>query len=127
MEGLSVHPQSMHESPSSLYSPVQSAFCCLHPLLPQDVFPPNIYYKIFTYRHIVDLCAFSPRDYTSLDLRRPLPSSVHNKGENKAVKCVKGGAEGTCEGTDNWYKRWENNGWRMVPSRVSEEEGEGRL
>ncbi len=88
----------------------------LYPLPSQDVFPPNIYYKIFTYRNIVDLCAFSPRDYTSMDLRRPLPSNIHNTGKKKAVDCVK---EGACGRTDNWYKRWENNGWRMVPSRVS--------
>ena len=59
-----------------------------------------------------------------MDLRRPLPSSIHNTREKSAVDCVKDGAEEMGRRTDNWYKRWENNGWRMVPSRVSE--GRGR-
>jgi hypothetical protein len=37
---------------------------------PQVKFPPNIYYKIFTRRPVLDLCACSPRDYTAMSNRR---------------------------------------------------------
>lgn len=32
-------------------------------------FPPLVFYKIFTHRSIVDICAFGPRDYAS-EVRR---------------------------------------------------------
>ncbi len=48
--------------------------------LAQVNFPPNIYYKVFTNRPVVDLCAYSPRDYTAMAHRHRLPRDVHNKG-----------------------------------------------
>nr|KAF6437047.1 hypothetical protein HJG59_001666 [Molossus molossus] len=65
----------------------------------EDKFPPNIYYKIFTERHIEDLCANSPRDYTKLSAKY----KSHIKSDNLQ--------EGDQSG---WYHRTENNGWRPV-------------
>ncbi|KAM6173906.1 protein MFI [Erethizon dorsatum] len=62
-------------------------------------FPPDIYYKIFTHRHIEDLCANSPRDYTKFPAKR----TSHNKDERPRG-----------EDHSGWYRRVENNGWRTV-------------
>ncbi|KAJ7363686.1 hypothetical protein OS493_009849 [Desmophyllum pertusum] len=68
---------------------------------------PNIYYKIFTHRNVVDMCANAPRDYTKASTKRLPVEYVHNKRQ-------------TTEGDDRsgWYERWENNGWRLVSDRV---------
>ncbi|XP_044609331.1 protein MFI [Equus asinus] len=65
-------------------------------------FPPEIYYKIFTHRHIEDLCANSPRDYTKL----PVKHTSHIKSNNPQE-----------EDQSGWYRRTENNGWRPVSDR----------
>ncbi|XP_042636292.1 protein MFI [Orycteropus afer afer] len=65
-------------------------------------FPPSIYYKIFTHRHIEDLCANSPRDYTKL----PPKYTSHIKSDNLQEDDHSG-----------WYRRIENNGWRPVSDR----------
>ncbi|XP_031200826.1 uncharacterized protein C11orf65 homolog isoform X2 [Mastomys coucha] len=65
-------------------------------------FPPEIYYKIFTHRHIEDLCANSPRDYTKL----PARYTSHNKDDPPQT-----------EDNSGWYRRVENNGWRPVSYR----------
>ncbi|XP_065913385.1 protein MFI-like [Dysidea avara] len=71
-----------------------------------EQFPPSVYYKIFTYQNIVDLGAYSPRDYTAMSWKQPLPRDVHNKGTTIS------------QSTDGWYCRWENNGWRLVSDRL---------
>ncbi|XP_069325075.1 protein MFI [Eulemur rufifrons] len=65
-------------------------------------FPPHVYYKIFTDRHIEDLCANSPRDYTKL----PAKHTSHNKSDHLQE-----------EDHSGWYRRIENNGWRPVSDR----------
>ncbi|XP_066103466.1 protein MFI isoform X1 [Saccopteryx bilineata] len=65
-------------------------------------FPPDIYYKIFTERHIEDLCANSPRDYTKLRAKY----ASHIKSDNLEE-----------EDHSGWYRRVENNGWRPVSER----------
>ncbi|XP_023565325.1 uncharacterized protein C11orf65 homolog isoform X1 [Octodon degus] len=65
-------------------------------------FPPDIYYKVFTHRHIEDLCANSPRDYTRLPAKR----ASHNKDDHLQE-----------EDHSGWYRRVENNGWRPVSDR----------
>nr|XP_035120343.2 protein MFI [Callithrix jacchus] len=62
-------------------------------------FPPDIYYKIFTHRHIEDLCANSPRNYAKL----PAKHTSHNKDDHLQK-----------EDCSDWYRRTENNGWRAV-------------
>ncbi|KAM4718543.1 protein MFI isoform 2-T2 [Anableps anableps] len=68
-------------------------------------FPPRVYYKIFTYRPIVDLCASSPRDYNQLGRKKLL----HQKGDE---------ALNQTEERLGWYQRVENNTWRLFCSKV---------
>ncbi|KAF6332609.1 hypothetical protein mRhiFer1_001672 [Rhinolophus ferrumequinum] len=65
-------------------------------------FPPEIYYKIFTQRHVEDLCANSPRDYTKLAAKY----TSHIKSDKLQE-----------EDRSGWYRRIENNGWRPVADR----------
>nr|KAF6342571.1 hypothetical protein mPipKuh1_001639 [Pipistrellus kuhlii] len=65
-------------------------------------FPPEIYYKIFTERHVEDLCANSPRDYTKLSAKY----ASHTRSDNLQKQDRRG-----------WYHRIENNGWRLVSER----------
>uniref|UniRef100_A0A3B5L6X0 Uncharacterized protein n=1 Tax=Xiphophorus couchianus TaxID=32473 RepID=A0A3B5L6X0_9TELE len=62
-------------------------------------FPPQVYYKIFTYRPIVDIGASSPKDYNQLQRMRYLT-------EEK---------DPTLQTMDRtgWYQRVENNNWRL--------------
>ncbi|KAM4701794.1 protein MFI [Discoglossus pictus] len=69
-------------------------------------FPPNIYYKLFTHRPIVDMCANSPKDYTNPTTKQILPKQIHNY-EAIPEKDYSG-----------WYTRMENNGWRLLTVRV---------
>ncbi|KAL2085877.1 hypothetical protein ACEWY4_019197 [Coilia grayii] len=70
-------------------------------------FPPTIYYKIFTHRPIVDLCANSPKDYTHEAQRQPVARQVHNL--HPVVKDDRSG----------WYQRVENNGWRVLAGKIA--------
>ncbi|XP_056417637.1 protein MFI isoform X2 [Hyla sarda] len=70
-------------------------------------FPPNIYYKLFTHRPIVDMCANSPKDYTKPSIKQPLPRQIHNRGVIPE------------EERSGWYSRVENNGWRLLTLRLS--------
>ncbi|XP_078618735.1 uncharacterized protein LOC144886144 [Branchiostoma floridae x Branchiostoma japonicum] len=71
-------------------------------------FPPNIYYKIFTHRTIIDLCANSPKDYTKAAILRVEAKQRHNRTIHKPIVDDKAG----------WYERIENNGWRLVSDRL---------
>lgn len=68
-----------------------------------ETFPPMVYYKIFTNRTIVDLCASSPRDYTAMCERKLLAKELHNST-----------ALSVPYDTSGWYRREENNGWRPI-------------
>ncbi|XP_067888954.1 protein MFI isoform X2 [Heterodontus francisci] len=72
-----------------------------------ETFPPKIYYKIFTNRPIVDICANSPKDYTNPSVKQKLPRQVHNYNPVK-------NEEDDCSG---WYKRLENNDWRCLSDK----------
>jgi len=69
-------------------------------------FPPTICYKIYTYRPIQDMCSNSPKDYT-----HPSSKQLHSKFVNNKIQMKQYDKE------EGWYKRYENNGWRMVSSR----------
>ncbi|KAK2814853.1 hypothetical protein Q7C36_023119 [Tachysurus vachellii] len=69
-------------------------------------FPPNVYYKIFTHRPIVDMCANSPKDYTHPGQKRAVAQQVHN-----GVPLVQDDRTG-------WYRRVENNGWRLLSGKI---------
>lgn len=71
-------------------------------------FPPNIYYKIFTHRPIQDLCANSPKNYTVSSVKLQMAKDVHSK-----VRVTPDSAD-----KNEWYKRTDNNGWRLVSDRL---------
>ena len=98
-------------------------------------FPPTIYYKIFVHTPLVDLGAFSPRDYTK-EAKQILPLFLFNKSkgvEPQEVKeivnhlqignppIMRSHASVKCKyRTDGWYQRIENNGWRPISDKVSQ-------
>ncbi|XP_053198324.1 protein MFI [Scomber japonicus] len=69
-------------------------------------FPPNIYYKIFTHRPVVDVCASSPKDYTQPSMKKPVARQTNN------------GWPLLQEDRSGWYQRMENNSWRLFCSKV---------
>ncbi|XP_062608849.1 protein MFI-like isoform X2 [Saccostrea cucullata] len=73
-----------------------------------DRFPPNIYYKIFTHRPVQDMCANSPKDYTQPSVKLAMAKDKHSNIRIQGVQDDK----------TNWYKRIENNGWRLVSDRL---------
>jgi hypothetical protein len=68
------------------------------------LFPPAIYYKVYTHAPVTDIGAFAPRDYTAHF--QPPPIAVHNHGRSDLLKAA---AEHS-----GWYRRSENNGWRPI-------------
>ncbi|KAH1185543.1 protein MFI [Mauremys mutica] len=66
-------------------------------------YPPSIYYKIFTHRPIVDMCANSPKDYSKPAYKQLVPEAIHGKIWK--------------DDHSGWYKRVENNGWRLLSIR----------
>ncbi|XP_061193454.1 protein MFI-like isoform X2 [Saccostrea echinata] len=73
-----------------------------------DRFPPNIYYKIFTHRPVQDMCANSPKDYTQPTVKLAMAKDKHSNVRTQGFQDDK----------TNWYKRIENNGWRLVSDRL---------
>lgn len=74
-----------------------------------DRFPPNIYYKIFTKRPIQDLCANSPKDYTRAEAKKQTVRHKHNLISTLPEEDPE---------RQHWYRRFENNGWRLVSDRL---------
>ncbi|XP_060682676.1 protein MFI isoform X2 [Hemiscyllium ocellatum] len=72
-----------------------------------ETFPPKIYYKIFTHRPIVDLCANSPKDYTHPAAKQKPPRQIHNRNSVKKQE----------DDHNGWYKRLENNDWRSLSDK----------
>ena len=74
-----------------------------------SLFPPAIYYKVFTHGPVTDVGAFAPRDYTAHN--QPPPIVLHNHhrpGDGRAELAA------AALQHDGWYRRIENNGWRPV-------------
>jgi len=91
------------------------------------LFPPTIYYKMFTHNACCDIGAFAPRDYTAVGAG-PAPQDAHNKHQqtgliDKRSIRVGGAFFGTShvagsEDERGWYRRQTNNGWRPVTVKV---------
>jgi hypothetical protein len=90
------------------------------------IFPPKVYFKIFTHRPLCDVNAFAPRDYTKeykLD-----PIAINNKKRVVKSQGIKVGVRyfetivpsTNKEGTKNWYRREDNNDWRPISSHKFE-------
>lgn len=72
------------------------------------VFPPTVYYRVYTHNNVADVCSFAPKDYT-VARRHPTTAMVHNKHHG-------GGGGGSSKA--GWYQRVENNPWRPVATMV---------
>lgn len=72
-------------------------------------FPPRIFYKIYTHKPLIDLCEFSPRDYTQQVNKYLRSREVHNKhtfypSPNKPKT----------------YSRVDLNSWRPINQSIKE-------
>ncbi|GMI34290.1 hypothetical protein TeGR_g10403, partial [Tetraparma gracilis] len=97
-------------------------------------FPPTLYYKIFTSSPVADIGSFAPRDYTKSAID---PEEFHDRsrmGQGSFPKTMRGtvrvgdtnfaaNAVVGDEGMQGWYERTENNGWRAVTVRATDELG----
>ena len=95
------------------------------------VFPPKVFFKVFTHRPLCDVNAFAPRDYT----RESKPDAFHNNNyENtlpkygKYARSIRVGAKyfdtvvkTSAADTATWYRRKENNPWRPIAAALVEE------
>ncbi|KAL5040302.1 hypothetical protein BDV3_006587 [Batrachochytrium dendrobatidis] len=68
------------------------------------IFPPTIYYKVFVHKSIVDMNAFSPRNYTDEKIKTITPRQRFHKGYILSPPSE----------SEEWYQRFENNEWRPV-------------
>ena len=76
-------------------------------------FPPQIYYKIYVHAPLVDMNAFSPKDYFAM--------GVNGSGVDPAEAMHnRGGGEKRGKASEMWYRRVENNGWRPVSAAAVE-------
>ncbi|GAX74238.1 hypothetical protein CEUSTIGMA_g1687.t1 [Chlamydomonas eustigma] len=103
------------------------------------VFPPLVFYKIYTHRPVTDICSFCPRDYANEV--RLTAANVHNKTkvlpvaeprknkpkkvfsedfdlEDKFREYLKPDGTIGIRSTRGWYERAENNGWRPINERI---------
>ena len=103
------------------------------------IFPPKIYYKIFTHRPLCDVNAFAPRNYANESLvepaslhvkppRRDQPpyKGIKEKFEMSSTHLRVGGAlyDATVDisrGTKDWYKREDHNYWRPISHEASDD------
>lgn len=99
------------------------------------IFPPRIYFKIFTHRPLCDVNAFAPRDYSQersaeyihareiaarfVDPKKSLAASGTGTGTVIRVgKRYFGTKVTTTVDLNQWYCREENNPWRPIASQV---------
>ncbi len=95
------------------------------------VFPPKIYFKIFTYRGVCDVNAFAPRDYVNEKPNEAVQQNIHERyipkdraKYNRHLRVGKsyfGTQVMTATTTNNWYQREERNSWRPLASAVFED------
>lgn len=107
------------------------------------IFPPKIYYKIFTHRPLCDLNAFAPRNYANESLADP--TSLHLNPQRRDQPAYKGvqdkyavvsthmrvggamyDANVTVDmsgagGTRDWYKREDHNFWRPISHEATDD------
>jgi hypothetical protein len=102
-----------------------------------SIFPPKIYYKIFTHRPLCDVNAFAPRNYT---LERQVdPVSLHNKVTGKTYSAAGLSTNVVMQKThmrvggayfdavlsnpvdqQGWYERKDSNPWRVIAAGLEE-------
>lgn len=114
-----------------------------------SIFPPKIYYKIYTHRPLCDINAFAPRNYSTERRYQPDPLTLHNKPVSLSSSYPGKYANGAqssfirkiqssirvgrtfydatitppqAEGYDDWYQREDdrNNPWRPISTELEE-------
>jgi len=80
-------------------------------------FPPAVYYKVYTHRPVVDLCATAPRDYTHAQNKVKLPMQRFNAVKENVIGIQNLTYQGE-PGTEGWYRRFENNSWRPISDKM---------
>lgn len=103
------------------------------------IFPPKIYYKIYTHRPLCDLNSFAPRHYANESLTGP--TSLHLNPQRRDQPDFRGMKEkftvtsthmrvggalfdatvDTSGGTKNWYKREDHNFWRPISHEATDD------
>ena len=101
------------------------------------IFPPKVYFKIFTHRPLCDVNAFAPRDYTKENNIKQDPLAINNHQitnglTKKRVIRTSGLRVGVRyfdtivsstniqDGSKEWYRREDNNDWRPISSHKFE-------
>lgn len=91
------------------------------------MFPPKVFYKIYTHRPLCDVGSFAPRDYTEEKIEvatftnTKVPSlQGYKTGRIKVGTRFFDAVVTTTNpsGTKKWYRREENNGWRPIASQM---------
>eukprot|EP00606_Chrysophyceae_sp_TOSAG23-5_P001163 GSChrysophyteH2.ASY1.ANO1.730.1 assembled CDS len=92
------------------------------------VFPPKVYFKIFTYRGVCDVNAFAPRDYAKELPQEAFQANIKSqfipKDQMKYNRNIRVGGTyfdtkvSSATSTDTWYKREEKNPWRPLASQL---------
>ncbi len=99
--------------------------------LGSSIFPPKVYFKIFTSRGICDVNAFAPRDYAHekpLDaIQQHVKPEFIPKDRAKYNRHIRVGSTYfdtkvmTATSMDSWYKREERNPWRPLAASLFED------
>tara|TARA_A100001015_G_scaffold321490_1_gene452517 strand:+ start:1742 stop:3760 length:2019 start_codon:yes stop_codon:yes gene_type:complete len=91
------------------------------------IFPPKVFFKVYTHRGVCDVNAFAPRVYAKEKIVESFQQNLHSvyvpKDRKKYSTGIRVGGSyfGTQvlsnTSTDEWYKREENNDWRPIASQ----------
>lgn len=93
-----------------------------------STFPPTLFYKVFIHGPLCDVGAFAPRDYSEY---RPITtcSTLHAEYRSIRINEIRVGAsyfgvkyDTGPSGTNNWYRRYENNDWRPITAQTLADE-----
>lgn len=98
-----------------------------------SIFPPKIFFKIFTHKPVCDVNSFAPRDYKSeKEAVDPFQTNtklgnINFKSKKVDVNRIKVGTKYfdtvvsvPYGATENWYRREEQNPWRSISSQIFE-------
>lgn len=96
-----------------------------------SIFPPKVYFKVFTHRGVCDVNAFAPRVYAKEKMVEAFQANIKSefipKDRQKYNTNIRVGGSyfgtkvNSSTSTDEWYRREENNDWRPIASQSFED------
>lgn len=94
------------------------------------VFPPTVYYRIYTHASVADIGSFAPKDYTRERQQRVAGAARHNRpaptaGLSASAAAALAAKRREAEQRRFWYRRVENNPWRPIAAMVLRDAGGG--